>query len=62
MCLAAPLTVLMPGGTLPMIDISEIEKRNYGTPFSSMYTPKNLITNPRKFLLFEIFKSGRDAY
>jgi len=44
----------MPGGTLPVIDISEIEKRNYGTPFSSLYTPKNLSTNPRNFLLFEI--------
>jgi len=47
----------MPGWTLPVIDISEIEKWKYETPFSLMYPSQNLITNLRNILLFENFNS-----
>jgi hypothetical protein len=38
-----------------VIDISEIEKWNYGTPFSPMYPATNVITNLENYFLFENF-------
>jgi hypothetical protein len=45
----------MPGGTLPVIDTSEIEKWNYATPFSPMYPATNLINKSWKFSFIQKF-------